>query len=60
MRQDSLVIAEADLVQEIPVVRSIIKTLNLHRLMESGAPGPYGLSMLHLSLLDIIEHAGAR
>lgn len=60
MRQDSLVIAEADLVQEIPVVRSIIKTLNLHRLMESGAPGPYGLSMLHLSLLDIIEHAGAQ
>ncbi|MGE0492167.1 MAG: AAA family ATPase [Vulcanimicrobiota bacterium] len=60
MQKRQIIVVEADLEQEIPIVRSTIKMQSLHQLMQANCPGPYGLHPIHLSLLDIIEHAGAQ
>ena len=58
-RSQDLVVREEDLVQEIPLVRATIKTLNLHTMMQAACPGAYGLDSNHLAVLDILEHSGA-
>ncbi len=60
MKDRQFIVTEADLHQEIPLVRSTIKMQSLHQLMQASFPGPYGLHSIHLSLLDILEQAGAQ
>lgn len=58
-RSQDLVVREEDLIQELPLVRATIKTLNLHTMMQAACPGPYGLDSNHLAILDILEHSGS-
>ncbi len=55
----SLLVADEDLEQERPVVRSFIKRVSLPELLVSMASGPYGLDKEHLLILEVLETAGA-
>ena len=58
--QDTLTITVADLQQEFPLVRAHVKTLCLPEIIVSLARGPYGLDKSHLTLLEVVEQAGAQ
>ena len=52
-------LAEADLRQEIPLVRHQLQRAGVADLMRDLAPGPYGLTVLHLQALDLVERGMA-
>ncbi|CAN0214156.1 unnamed protein product, partial [Phaeothamnion confervicola] len=58
--EDALTVTVADLQQELPIVRGQLKTLCIPEVVVNLARGPYGLTKSHLTLLEIVEQAGAQ
>ncbi|HXE73283.1 MAG TPA: AAA family ATPase [Candidatus Nitrosotenuis sp.] len=52
-------VAPDDLRQELPLMQQALRQSGFAALAGSLAPGPYGLTVTHLRLLEILEQAGA-
>lgn len=57
MSASTLSVAPSDLRQELPRVRAQLQRAGLGGLVASLAPGPYGLTILHLQALETVEEA---
>ncbi len=60
MTQPGFTIGEEDLREEIPLIRGQLQRAGVAELMRQLAPGPYGLTALHLQALAEVERAGAQ
>lgn len=60
MTGNGFTVAEEDLRQETPLVRTQILRTGLAALMPTLAPGPYGLTAVHLQVLETVETAFAQ
>lgn len=60
MKDAGFTVAEEDLRQEIPLVRTQLQRAGVGALMAELAPGPYGLTVLHLQALEVVEKALAQ
>lgn len=57
MKDTGFTVTQEDLRQEIPLVRAQLQRSGVGALMGELAPGPYGLTVLHLQALEVLENA---